>query len=293
MEPELIADYACVVGEGPLWHPVESRLYWADIPKGRLFRYDPATGEHGEFYNSGDRGMIGGFTFQADGSLLLFMEKGAVAVLRGGELSYVIEELPGESENRFNDVFTDTAGRVFCGTMSAVPERADVQRGTLYRLDTDGSITPVVTGTGICNGMGLTPDGRQMYWTDTIDATIYLFDYDAETGELSDQRVFAKAPADEGGPDGMTVDADGYVWSARWGGSCVVRYSPEGVEERRVGLPVPKVSSVTFGGPDYTDMYITTAGGDKKAEDGEGAGALYRVNAGVRGVPEFLSRVGL
>jgi D-xylonolactonase len=91
----------------------------------------------------------------------------------------------------------------------------------------------------------------------------------------------------------MTVDAEGYVWSARWDGGCLVRYAPDGSEERRITFPAKKVSSVTFGGPDYTDMYVTTAGGDKKAEEGPGAGALFRLRLGIQGVPEFRSRLGL
>ena len=128
MEPEMIADYACEVGEGPLWHPVEKRLYWADIPGGRLFRYDPSTGEHEQFY---DGGVVGGFTFQEDGALLLFMERGAVAVLRDGDLRCIIDGLPGEEENRFNDVFADAGGRVFCGTMPNDPERGAERLGSL------------------------------------------------------------------------------------------------------------------------------------------------------------------
>ena len=94
-------------------------------------------------------------------------------------------------------------------------------------------------------------------------------------------------------PDGMTVDAEGYVWSARWDGGCLARYSPDGVEERRILFPAKKVSSVVFGGPDYTDIYVTTAGGQNKATEGAGAGALFRLNLGIRGVPEFASRVRL
>ena len=95
MEPEIVADYRNEVGEGPLWHPDEQRLYWVDIPNGRIFRYDPATGGHEQFFEGP---VIGGFTIQADGSLLLFMERGAVAVLKGGRLEYVIDRLPGEEE---------------------------------------------------------------------------------------------------------------------------------------------------------------------------------------------------
>jgi sugar lactone lactonase YvrE len=287
MEPELIADYQCVIGEGPLWHPGERRLYWIDIATGRMFRYEPATGRHEQCYG-GD--VVGGFTIQADGALLLFMAKGAIKIWRAGTLTTVVEEIPDERASRFNDVIADPAGRVFCGTMTS-PEHA----GRLYRLDVDGRLSIVVEGVGTPNGLGFTPDRRQMYFTDTRAHTIYLFDYERATGAISRRRQFVKVPEveGEGGPDGMTVDAEGYVWGARWGGSCLVRYTPDGVEERRIAFPAKKVSSVIFGGDDYTDMYITTAGGDHKDTEGAGAGALFRLRLGIRGVAEFPSRVGL
>ncbi len=284
MTPELIADYACATGENPLWHPDEERVYWTDIPTGRLFRYDPATGHHEMCYQGPS---VGGFTIQADGKLLLFMAKGAIRVWHDGFHDTIVPEIPEERESRFNDVIADPAGRVFCGTMPT-PDRL----GRLYRLDTDGSLEVVVENVGTSNGMGFTPDLEHMYYTDTRQRTIYLFDYDGGTGEISNQRVFTVVPENEGGPDGLTVDAEGHVWSARWGGYCVVRYDPEGGVVKRLDFPVPKVSCPTFGGPDYTDMYVTTAGGNNKPDEGQEAGALFRVDPGVKGVPEFRSRVG-
>ena len=285
MQPQLIADYNCIVGEGPLWHPAESCVYWVDIPQGRIFRYDPASGEHSQIFQGP---QVGGFTIQADGSLLLFMERGAVASLRAGKLDYHIEHIEAERETRFNDVIADPAGRVFCGTMPA-PDHP----GSLYRLDTDGSLTQVLSGIGISNGMGFTPDAKRMYYTDSPTHNIYIFDYDVDTGALSNQRVFVNTGESDGIPDGMTVDADGYVWSARWDGSSLVRYSPSGEQVRRIWFPARKVSSIAFGGADYTDMYITTAGGQDKMAEGPGAGCLYRLNLGIAGKPECLSRIGL
>ncbi len=287
MRPELIADYACHTGEGPLWHPDEKRLYWVDIPAGRLFWYDPAAGKHEMCLETEP---IGGFTIQADGALLLFMARGAVKIFRDGRLETIIEEIPDERETRFNDVFADPEGRVFCGTMAA-PGR----KGRLYRLDLDCTLTVVLEDIGCPNGMGFTPDLGEMYFTDSLAWTIYVFDYERETGEIRDQRIFAKSPggAGEGAPDGMTVDAEGDVWSARWNGSCVVRYAPDGEEVERIAIPALKASCCTFGGEDYADMYVTTAGGNEKATEGADAGALFRIDAGVRGVPEFRSRIGL
>ena len=285
MNLELIADYNCVVGEGPMWHPIENMVYWADIPQGRIFRYDPNTTEHGLIFEGGE---VGGFTVQDDGSLLLFMESGAVASLRQGKLEYLIDEIESERDTRFNDVIADPAGRVFCGTMPS-----DSHLGSLYRLDTDGSISHVLGGIGISNGMGFTPDGKQMYYTDSPTHNIYIFEYDIATGELSNQRVFVNTGENDGIPDGMTVDAEGYVWSARWDGSSLVRYSPQGEQVNRIWFPARKVSSVIFGGDDYTDMYVTTAGGQDKTGEGPGAGCLYKINLGISGKREYLSKVGL
>lgn len=283
MQLELIANYECVTGEGPLWHSDEGRVYWTDIPQGRLFRYDPKTGQHEQFYQGE---QVGGFTIQEDGALLLFLERGAVKLWRNGQLTTIIDQIHNEADSRFNDVIADPGGRVFCGTMP-VGDRM----GHLHRLDTDGALHHVMPGINISNGMGFTPDLRQMYYTISLDKKIYQFDYNQTTGEISNKRVFVDAAQEQGLPDGMTVDAEGYVWSAYWDGYCLVRYDPSGKEERRIQFPTKKVSSVIFAGPDYTDMYVTTAGGNNKAENGATAGALYRLNLGIKGVPEFRSRI--
>jgi len=285
MTHQIAVDHKSVVGECPLWHPFDKKLYWIDIPKGEILRYDPATGNHEKFY-SGE--VIGGFTIQEDGALLLFLEKCAVKILKEGETSTVIDEIHEELDTRFNDVIADPEGRVFCGTMPAKDHRA-----RLYRLDRDGSITKILAGIGISNGMGFTPDRKQMYFTDSTEGKIYLFDYDLKTGEIKNRRVFVTVPKSEGVPDGMTVDKEGCIWSARWGGGCIIRYKPDGGEELRIQFPAKKISSVTFGGKDYKDIYVTTAGGDKREEDGPGAGALFHLNPGVQGVPEFLSKIVL
>lgn len=283
---ELIADYACVVGEGPMWHPLEECVYWIDIPPGRLFRYDPSTGEHAQVYEAGE--AIGGFTVQADGSLLLFMARGAIKTWRDGQVTTILDEIPEERHTRFNDVVADPIGRVYGGTM-ATPERP----GRLYRLDLDGSLTVVLDEVGIPNGMDFTPDLGHLYFTDSARRAIYQFDYDQATGSLTNRRVWVETPPGRGVPDGLTVDSEGFVWSARWDDGALYRYAPTGEIDRRIEFPARKVSSVVFGGSKYTDLYITTAGGDNKAAEGPGAGALFRLRPGVRGRAPFLSRIRL
>ena len=285
MVPELMADYRCETGEGPLWHPMERQVYWSDIPRGRIFRLNPFSRRHEQIYEGR---IVGGYTIQSDGSLLLFMDRGSVAVWRDGKLEYLVNKMEGETDNRFNDVAADPAGRVFCGTMPS-----DTRSATLYRMDTDGSVTTVLEGVGLSNGIGFSPDQKQMYYTDSLARKIYIFDYDIDSGDITNQRVFVETPDDGSIPDGMTVDAEGYVWGARWDGSSLYRYNPDGEQVVQIQFPAKKVSSVIFGGVDLTDMYVTTAGGGNKAEEGPGAGGLFRLNVGIQGKPEFLSRVGL
>lgn len=289
MEPHLVADRECHTGEGPLWHPDDGLIYWVDIPRGLLFRYDPETGEHEECYRTD---AIGGFTIQDDGSLLLFEDDGRVEAWDDGGTETVVGEVPAERGTRFNDVIADPRGRVYCGTMAT-----DDHPGRLYRLDRDGALTEVASGIDVPNGMGFTPDRRGFYFTDTVERTIYRYDYDGATGEVTGREPFVEWSG-EGSPDGMTVDAEGYVWSAMWDGGGLVRFSPGGEAVDRVEFPARKVSSVTFGHPDYGIAYVTTAlaptGDDpgSRDEEGEGAGALFAVDLGVAGVPEFRSRIG-
>jgi len=165
--------------------------------------------------------------------------------------------------------------------------------GSLYRLDRDGSVTRVLEGVKCSNGMGFTLDRKGLYYTDSEEYTIWLFDYDEETGALSHRRLFYRNPESDGLPDGMTVDAEGYVWSALWDGSSLVRIAPNGSVVQRIAFPAKQVSSITFGGDDYQEAYVTTAGGNDRTTNGPGAGVLYRLNLGVRGLPEFPSRIGL
>lgn len=280
---EVIADYACETGENPLWHPIEQRLYWCDIPNGRLFRYDPAAGVHEQCYQGRP---VGGFTIQTDGALLLFMDRGTIALWHNGSLVEVVPEIATEQSSRFNDVITDPRGRVFCGTMST-----DENKGRLYRLDFDGSLHLLLEGIGCSNGMAFTLDHKGFYYTDSFAREIYQFDYNVEDGSLSNQRVFACFDETDGLPDGATLDAEGRLWSALWDGACIVRLRADGKIEQKITLPTRKASSLTFGGEDLTDIYVTTAGGNTKETDGPLAGALFRIKSQIRGLPEFFSRI--
>jgi len=284
---ESIADYGCTVGEGPLWHPDEAALYWLDIPTGHLYRYDPRTGEHGRVFEA--ERAIGVYTIQQDGSLLLFMSEGAIQRWRKGEgvVETIQERLPAEADSRFNDVVADPRGRVFAGTMPT-----EDRLGRLYRVDTDGTVTRVNEGFAIPNGIGFSLDRSTMYLSVSDDFVVYAYDYDQSTGELSNRRAFVDTAGEPGVPDGLTVDSANHVWCARWDDHALYRYTPAGELERRVEVPPPKASSLTFGGPEYADCYVTTAVGEgAAADDHPEAGTLYCFDPPVPGVPEFRSRI--
>lgn len=283
--PKRVVDTHNLTEEGPLWHPDEECLYWVDIPAGRLFSYDPSADTHELVYETGDR-PIGGFTIEADGSLLLFTDRPVERLAPGRGETTTVTEI--DTETRFNDVIADPEGRVFCGTMPG-----EEILGDLYRLDTDRTATVVIEDVDIPNGMGFTRNLEMFYFTESEAHRIYAFEYDRDTGELFDRRTFRETPTDDGTPDGLTVDEADHIWSARWNGGRVVRYAPDGEPVREIGLPARKVSAATFGGTEYEELYLTTAlSGSDRSTEGDGAGALFRLSdVGVGGTPQFRSRI--
>jgi D-xylonolactonase len=275
-----VANYHCFVGENPLWNPDDGRIYWVDIETGRLFRAEHESGAHECFYTGP---VVGGFTLQADGSLLLF-EANRIARLEKTGVRRVLVEGIDPDMRRFNDVIADPEGRVLAGTIGTSDSN-----GGLYRVERDGGVTCLLKETGIANGMGFTADAAHFYWTSSTTRRIFRFDYCADTGELSNRVLFHEASAPNDTPDGLALDAADRVYSARWGGFAVLRLDARGAVDERIELPVERVSSCAFGGPELDVLYVTTAAGepDTTGEDG----TLYRVDVGTRGRLEYRSRV--
>jgi len=287
MKVERVVDYQCLLGEGPLWHPVEKCLYWLDILRGQVLVYDPSNKTHRIVYEGEP---VGGMTLQADGSLLFLMSKGVIANWRKGKLTTLTQIKDAyEQERRFNDAIADPAGRVYAGTMSL-----EDYTGRFYRIDTDGTAVKLLENVKISNGMAFSPDHKNFFFTETKASKIHVFDYEQTTGSLTNQRTFADIPQEEeeGLADGLTIDSQGYLWSARFGGSAVVRYSPDGAEERRIPVPAPNVASLTFAGDNLDDLYVATAAVQEKPAD-PSSGALFKLKPGVRGVAQFVSRICL
>jgi len=246
-EAQLIAPTDCKVGENPLWHPDVGMLFFLDIPAGVVLRLDPRTGEHCEF----SRGPVtGGMTLQEDGSLLLFQD-GRISVLGMDGVQRVVAMDVCPLNERFNDVIADPEGRVYAGAMGG--------NGRLLRFDVDGTVTELFDDVEIPNGMGFSPDCKRMYFTDSVRRRIYLFDYERESGQIGNRQIFTEIPREHGLPDGMTVDASGFVWTCIWGGGRVTRLAPNGGVDREVLVPARQTTAIAFGGAGLADAFITSA----------------------------------
>lgn len=291
LKVEMIADARARVGEGPIWDPQRQVLYWTDIRTGRFFEYNPVSNVNTKVYEGE---WIGGFAVNKRGGFVCATWTGVGLLKLPREWHWIHRGTLRSRRLQFNDTIADPRGRFFAGTIY------DGAPGTLYRFDPSGDITVVIDGVGISNGMGFSPDQKTMYYTDSTVRTIWAFDYNIKTGGLSRKREFVKLPKTDGIPDGMTVDAEGYIWSALWYGGCVVRFDPDGKEERRIQFPVTQTSSVMFGGKDLNELYVTTAwngtgepaggleppGYDLRAHRG---GELYRVKLDIQGKLEFMA----
>jgi sugar lactone lactonase YvrE len=271
------------LGEGPLWHIEEQALYWVDIFKGCFHRFYPATGRRETF----EVGLpLGALAFRAAGGLVLATRDGfAVWDFNQPTPRFIADPEADKPDNRFNDGMVDRQGRFWAGTLS----NAEVEPlGSLYRLDPDGTASKMETGVTVSNGLGWSPDNKTMYYTDSPRRVIYAYDFDAVTGAIANRRVFARVPDDAGFPDGLTVDSEGFIWSAHWDGWQISRYDPAGQVERVIKMPVQRPTSCAFGGVNLNELYITSAWIRlSKAERQQQplAGNLFRLKVEVKGLP--------
>ncbi len=279
---ENVLALGCKLGEGPIWNHREQKLYFVDILQNTIHRYHPASDVHEKTVFDVETCAMG---FRKNGGLVVATKK-HIAYWDGEStnLDYLLEKEADWPDNRFNDGATDRQGRFWIGTMNS-----NNPVGNLYRFDPDQRISTMETGVQISNGIGWSPDNAIMYYTDSPLKTIYAYDFDAATGAISNRRNHIHTPDEAGTPDGMTVDSEGYIWSARWGGYNVTRYAPDGSVDRVVEVPAEKVTSVAFGGPDFTDLYVTSAwvghSEEQRAKDTQ-AGDLFRIKVDVPGLPE-------
>jgi D-xylonolactonase len=290
-ELSVVANYGDMCGEGPLWDPAAGVLYWTDCVGLKFYRYVPSSGAH-EVLKEGLE--INGFAQDRSGMFTVANNSG-IWMWDGRDVVALIAAEADGSKCQVNDCIADPAGRLFTGSWFYNPQE-EYPLGKLIRVDGDGTAHVVDEGIHLANGLAFSPDEKTLYFADSVGRVIYAYDYDKATGNVRNRRALVEVPGHEGLPDGLTVDAQGFLWSAQWYGSCVVRYDPDGKVERRIPTPAKQTSSLMFGGPDLTDIFITSAARSEPMpvmppgydpNSGNIGGALYHLNLDIQGKPEY------
>jgi sugar lactone lactonase YvrE len=279
---QCVANVEAVLGEGPVWVTRESALYWVDIKGRKIFQLDAL----GELSRWPTPFRVGSLVPRTAGGFIAGTDQGIAEIdLSNGKLDLLFNPEEALPHNRFNDGKVDRQGRFWAGTMD---DRERGSAGSLYRIDPDLRCTAVDTGYGITNGPAFSPNGQVMYHSDTLRQITYAFDLDTGSN-ASNRRIFLHFGEGDGHPDGMTVDSEGCLWIAFWGGWCVRRYSPDGELLQTIEVPVEQPSSCAFGGPDLDRLYVTSAtkGLDETTLAMQPkAGGLFMLTPGVQGLAE-------
>ena len=286
MQAKSILHAQASLGEGSLWNPATARLYWVDIEGRALHVFDPATGQD-QHFATGKR--ISTVVPMRNGHALVALQTGIHELDLGtGQLTRLADPVTDE-HLRFNDGKCDPAGRFWVGTFDFL---ARARAGTLYRYDPDGSTHVMLRHITNSNGIVWALDQRTMYYIDTPTLTVQAFDYDNASGAIANARVIIRFPEGIGWPDGMTIDAEGMLWVALWGGGAVQRYDPAtGALLQVITVPAPFTSSCAFGGPDLTTLFITSARGGLDPQQLHTfplSGNVFAAVPGVAGVPAYI-----
>lgn len=265
-------------GEGPMWDWRTSTLYWVDMLAGDLM----ARGEDGAVTRRHLSSVVAAVRPRRSGGLVVAVERGFVLLPDGPDASPSFIEVWRDPAIRMNEGGCDPAGRFYAGSMAYA---ATPQRASLWRLDSDLHVERVIDGVTISNGLAFTPNGERCYYVDSPTARVDVFDVDPQSGVLSRRRPFVTIAPNAGMPDGITLDAEGGIWVALWGGGAVHRYDPQGRLDLVVPLPVPQVTACTFGGPALDQLYITTSRLGLELAATSDAGALFVASPGYTGIP--------
>lgn len=285
MNIRCIVDTPCILGECPLWHPTEKVLYWIDILKPALHRLDPKTKQHQIWPMPTNICCI---EPHADGGLIAGMRTYFAHIdLPSGKVTNIAQVVQPDQPLMFNDGKCDRQGRYWAGTKD-VHEKDPI--ATLYRLDKDGSVHAMAHHIVETNGIAWSPDNKTMYYCDTLPRHIWQCDFDPATGNIANQRIFVQVPEGVGLPDGLTVDRDGFIWSAHWNGWGITRYTPDGKIDRVINMPVQLTSCCCFGGDNYQTLFVTSISENLTPEQlakGPLAGCVFAVDIDfTQGIPE-------
>ena len=288
--PELILEARADLGEGPAWEGQTGSLIWVDIHAGRLHIFNPDDGTD----RSIDVGeYLGCAAPRRQGGLVLGLRSGFATIdapLPAGKATVkaIVNPEPHYPGNRFNDGKCDPAGRFLAGSMDDAEKEPS---GSLYSLSPDGTVKTLLNGTRIANGLTWSPDYRSFYFIDTPTRTVMAYDYDLASGAIANARPVLSIPPALGWPDGMTSDTQGKLWVALWGGAKLTRWNPAtGQLLEEISFPAFNVSSCAFGGPNLTDLYVTTARKDMDAVQLAKyplSGGLFRIRTDIQGLPSF------
>lgn len=275
-----IKDSKSILGEGPLYHESQNALYWTDIKDNKLYKYDLSSKEITPFqFNK----PIGSFAFTKNDEIIATTNDGFEYLdLINKKITSIIDPEKELSQNRFNDGKCDSYGRYFAGTMDNNEE--DI-KGSLYCFDGE-TVEKKETNLFISNGLGWNCDSSKFYLTDSPKRTIYVYDYNLQTGILSNKKTFAQIDEKDGYPDGLCIDEEDCIWSAHWDGWKITRYKPDGTIDSVYPLPVPRVTSCNFGSKDLKTLFITTAWVGLTKEELEKAplsGNTFFMNTKVKG----------
>jgi sugar lactone lactonase YvrE len=286
---EPVFEASNALGEGPVWDGENRQVVWVDIDGKELWRYRPETGMADR--TAFDK-KIGAAVPARDGSWVLAMQDGFYRLNPAtGETALIAATDEPNPANRLNDGKVDRSGRFWAGTISAKWEKD----GSLYLLEEGGRLTRKLTGIVCSNGLAWNEDDSVMYYIDTGDGAVFAFDYRAGDGTIANRRVLIDFAGEEGNPDGMTIDAEGMLWIAHWGGWQVTRWDPRtGRKLASVSVPAKNVTSCTFGGENLDELYITSArNGNDESELAEQplAGALFRIKTDTRGLPVHMAAI--
>ena len=285
-EVEVVIDSKSELGEGAIWNQKTGELIWINITGKILNFYNPATGYNKEMFTGQ---MIGTVVPTNSGDVLVALQNGIYKLdTKSGTKKLIIDPEENIPNNRFNDGKCDPAGRFWAGTMST---KGELEKGTLYRLDADSTIHKMVEKVSISNGIAWSLDFKKMYYIDTPTQKVMAYDYDNKTGELSNPSVAVGVPVEMGSPDGMTIDSDGNIWVALWGGSAVTCWNPEtGKLIQTIKVPAKNVTSCAFGDDDLGTLYITSARigtSDDDLNKYPNSGSVFKTKPGVKGVGAF------
>jgi len=280
IKSELVLDEKALIGESPIWDEKTGLLYWVDIPSRCLYVYDPSNGSNRRF-NVGQQ--VGTVVCREKGGLLLALEHGFYFFDTITEkLTFINDPEKNLDGNRFNDGKCDPKGRFWAGTMN---NKKIIGNANLYVLDEKQKVNKVLDGITISNGIVWSPDNTRMYFIDSITSRVDAFNYDNESGNIWGRRTVVEFCDDALTPDGMTIDEDGMIWVALWGGSSVRRFDPNNGELlETVTVDASQVTACAFGGPSMDELYITTARVDLSPEEllkEPFAGGLFRAKISV------------